>query len=73
MAVQEHSAIIKEHSTGFLKDGRRFEIIDFKNLAVANDGSIHSGVVGVVIDDKYIETCISMLAENIDYGHYNRQ
>lgn len=69
--VQEHSAVIKEHDKGFLKDGRVFEIIDFKNLYIADDGSIHSGSVGVVIDGKYISTAISMLAENIDYKKFN--
>ena len=73
MAVQEHSGIIKEGSQGLLKDGRKFEVIKFKNLAVADDGSIYSGLVGVVIDDKYIETHISMLARNIDYEHYNKR
>lgn len=67
------SAILTEHSQGLLKDGRRFEIIDFKNLVVAEDGSIHSGLVGVVIDDRYFPTSLSMLAENIDYENYNRQ
>ena len=73
MAVQEHSGVIKVGSQGLLKDGRSFEVIDFKAFAVADDGSIHSGSVGVVIDGKYISTAISMLAENIDYGHYNRR
>ena len=72
MSVQTHSATIKEHSQGFLKDGRQFEIIDFKKLAIADDGTIHSGTVGVVIEGKYISTCISMLAENIDYEKYNK-
>ena len=73
MAVQEHSGVIKEGSQGLLKDGRSFEIVKFKALAVTDDGSIHSGSVGVVIDGKYISTAISMLAENIDYENYNRQ
>lgn len=67
------SAIIKEHSQGLLKDGRIFKIIDFKNLAIAEDGSIHSGTVGAVIDGKYATYPVSAIAENIDYEHYNRQ
>lgn len=67
------STIISENTKGLLKDGRRFEVIKFKKLAVADDGSIHSGLVGVVIDDKYIETCISMLAENIDYEYQHKR
>lgn len=66
------SVIIKEHSQGLLKDGRKFEIIDFKNLAVAEDGSIHSGLVGVVIDERYALYPISVIAENIDYENYNK-
>lgn len=71
MAVKKHLVVLKEGSQGLLKDGRKFEVIKFKRLAVADDGSIYSGLVGVVIDDKYIEIHISMLARNIDYEHYN--
>ena len=67
------TAIIKEHSKGLLKDGRQFEVIDFKNLAITEDGTIHSGSVGIVIEGKYISTAVSMLAENIDYENYNRR
>lgn len=58
---------IKEHSKGLLKDGKEFEIIDFKTFAFSDDGTIHSGVIGVVIDGKYGTYPVSVIAENIDY------
>ncbi|MDD6071433.1 MAG: hypothetical protein PUC12_11590 [Clostridiales bacterium] len=64
--------IIKEHSRGFLKDGRAFEIIDFKKFAFSDDGTIHSGVVGVLIDGIYGIYCVSDIAKNIDYEKYNQ-
>ena len=60
-------AILKEHSKGVLKDGREFEIIDFQKFAFSDDGSIHSGTIGVVIDGKYGSYPVSVIAENIDY------
>lgn len=60
-------ANIKEHSKGKLKDGREFEIIDFQKFAFSDDGTIHSGVIGVVIDGKYSTYSVSVIAENIDY------
>ena len=60
-------AVLKEHSKGLLKDGREFEIIDFQKFAFSDDGTIHSGTVGVVIDGKYGTYTVSSLAENIDY------
>ena len=63
--------IIKEHSKGFFKDGREFEIIDFKNFAFSDDETIHSGTVGVVIDDNYGTYCVSDIAKMIDYEKYN--
>ena len=62
------SAIIKVGTSGKLKDGRDFEIIDFRTFAVADDGSIHSGVAGVVVDRKY-GIYMSTLAKCIDYNH----
>lgn len=63
--------IIKEHSKGFFKDGRKFEIIDFKNFAFSDDGTIHSGTVGVAIDGVYDTYCVSDIAKMIDYEKYN--
>lgn len=60
-------AVLKEHSKGVLKDGREFEVIDFQQFAFSDDGTIHSGLVGVVIDGKYATYLVSSLAENIDY------
>lgn len=61
------SAIINVGTNGKLKDGKSFEIIDFKKFAVAEDGSIHSGVIGVVVDGEYGIYPMSIIAENIDY------
>lgn len=60
-------AILKEHSKGLLKDGREFEIIDFRLFAFSDDGTIHSGVVGAVIDGKYGTYPVSSIAKKIDY------
>ena len=60
-------AIIQEHSKGKLKDGREFEIIDFQKFAFSDDGTIHSGTLGVVIDGKHGTYPVSVIAENIDY------
>lgn len=62
------SAIVKKMSHGFLKDGRSFQIIDFESLVIAEDGTIHSGTVGVSIDGKYGKYPISTIAENINYA-----
>ena len=61
------NGIINVGASGKLKNGKSFEIIDFKKFAVAEDGSIHSGVAGVVVDEKYGVYPISVIAENIDY------
>lgn len=61
------SAIIKVGTSGKLKDGRDFKIIDFQRFAIADDGSIHSGVVGVVVNERYGIYAMSTIAENIDY------
>lgn len=63
-----NSCIIKENSKGYLKDGRVFEIIKFENVAIASDGSIHSGIVSLYIDDKETTTMLSWLGENLDYS-----
>lgn len=60
-------ANIKAHSKGKLKDGREFEIIDFQKFAFSDDGTIHSGVIGAVVDGKYGTYPASVIAENIDY------
>ena len=65
------TATIKKHSKGLLKDGRAFEIIDFNIFNIADDGTIRAGSIGVVIDEKYITTSLSMLAKNIDYENFN--
>ena len=61
------SVILKVNSKGYLKDGRKFEIINFEKVTVANDGSIHSGIVNLYINDKMTSTMLSWLGENIDY------
>lgn len=72
--------IFKEHSKGFFKDGREFEIIDFRNFAFSDIGEIHSGTMGVLITDKsvcpepvYGVYCVSDIAKMIDYEKYNRE
>lgn len=64
---------IQEHSKGLLKDGREFEIIDFQKFSFSDDGTIHSGIVGVVLDGKYDIYPVSVIAENIDYEKFNNQ
>ena len=64
-------AVLQESSKGFLKDGREFEIINFQQFAFSDDGTIHSGTVGVVIDGKYGSYPVSVIAENIDYEKIN--
>lgn len=63
------SATIKIGTSGKLKSGKDFEIINFKKFAVSDNGSIHSGVIGVVVDGKYGVYPISAIAENIDYNN----
>ena len=65
-------AIIQEHSKGKLRDGREFEIIDFQKFAFSDDGTIHSGTLGVVIDGKYDTYPVSVIAENIDYELFQK-
>lgn len=62
------SVVIEVNSKGYLKDGRSFEIINFEKIAIANDGSIHSGLVNLYIDGKMTTTMLSWLGENIDYS-----
>ena len=64
-------AVLQENSKGFLKDGREFEIINFQKFAFSDDGTIHSGTVGVVIDGKYGSYPVSVITENIDYEKLN--
>ena len=61
-------ANIKAHTKGTLKDGRPFEIIDFDTFAFSDDGTIHSGLIGVVIEGKYDKYPVSSIAKNIDYN-----
>lgn len=61
------SVIIDSNSKGYLKDGRTFEIFNFEKVAIANDGSIHSGLVNLYIDGELTQTMLSWLGENIDY------
>ena len=61
------SVILKQHTKGYLKDGRDFCIVDIDKVAVASDGSIHSGVVTLYIDGDKQTTMLSWLGENIDY------
>ena len=61
------SVIIDVNSKGYLKDGRMFKIINFENIAIANDGSIHSGLVNLYINGEMTTTMLSWLGENIDY------
>ena len=66
--------IFCEHSKGVLKDGRKFEIIDFRNFAFSDDGNIQDGLIGVLITDEtlgndgiYGVYCVSDFAKMIDY------
>lgn len=61
------SVVIEVNSKGYLKDGRTFEIINFEKIAVASDGSIHSGLVNLYINGEMTTTMLSWLGENIDY------
>lgn len=61
------SVIIEVNSKGYLKDGRTFEIINFEKVSVADDGSIHSGLVNLYINGEMTTTMLSWLGENIDY------
>ena len=63
-----NSVIINTNSKGYLKDGRKFEIFNFEKVAVASDGSIHSGIVNLYIDGELTSTMLSWLGENIDYN-----
>ena len=60
-------AIVRNFTHGLLNDGRRFQITGFKKLCICEDGSIHSGVVEVNINDKVEDYPISALAEKINY------
>ena len=62
------SVILNVNSKGYLKDGRTFEIFNFEKVAVANDGSIHSGLVNLYINGEMTSTMLSWLGENIDYN-----
>ena len=72
--------IFREHSKGFFKDGREFEIVDFRKFAFSDTGEIHSGLMGVLITDKsvcpdpiYGVYCVSDIAKMIDYEKFNRK
>lgn len=72
--------VFQEHSKGFFKDGREFEIVDFRNFAFSDTGEIHSGLMGVLITDKslcpepiYGVYCVSDIAKMIDYEKFNRK
>ena len=45
----------------------------FQNFAFSDDGTIHSGTVGVVIDGNYGTYCVSDIAKRIDYEKYNHK
>lgn len=60
-------ATIKPYTHGLLKDGRRFQIREFKKICICEDGSVHSGIVELEIDGKVDIYPISALAENINY------
>jgi len=62
------TVIINVNSKGYLKDGRTFEIFNFEKVAIASDGSIHSGIVNLYIDGELTSTMLSWLGENIDYS-----
>ena len=61
------SVIVEVNSKGYLKDGRSFKIINFKKITLANDGTVHSGLVDLYIDGEITCTMLSWLGENIDY------
>lgn len=60
--------IIDVNSKGYLKDGRMFEIFNFEKVAIASNGSIHSGIVNLYINGELTQTMLSWLGENIDYN-----
>lgn len=62
-----NSVILKQHTKGYLKDGRDFCIVSIDKVAVASDGSVHSGLVTLYIDGVEQTTMMSWLGENIDY------
>ena len=62
------TVIINVNSKGYLNDGRTFEIFNFEKVAIASDGSIHSGIVNLYIDGELTSTMLSWLGENIDYS-----
>ena len=53
------TVIINVNSKGYLKDGRTFEIFNFEKVAIASDGSIHSGIVNLYIDGELTSTMLS--------------
>jgi len=61
------TTIIKEGSVGLVKDGRRFEVIKFYGFQISEEGNILDGLVGVLLDDKFVQINLSSLAKNIDY------
>lgn len=63
---------IKEGSVGRIKDGRRFEIIKFYGFQISEEGNILDGLVGVLLDDKFVQINLSSLAKNIDYEERHR-
>lgn len=66
--------IFKPHVRGFFKDGKAFEIIDFRNLVLSETGEILDGKIGVLISEnnsfgnggRYSIYPISVLAEETD-------
>ena len=62
------SVIVEANSKGYLKDGRSFKIINFEKITLANDGTVHSGLVDLYIDEEITRTMLSWLGENIDYA-----
>ena len=71
------TGIFYENSKGILKDGRKFEIVDFKNFTFSDDGSIQDGLIGVIIIDETLNNdgiydvyCVSDFAKMVDFEKY---
>lgn len=61
------SAIVRRNTHGFLKDGRRFQILDINELCLSDDGKVHSGMLTVQIEGITERYPLSVIAESINY------
>ena len=67
------TGVVKEHLKGLFKDGRRFEITDFRDFKLSDDGTIQDGTVGVIINGLYGVYKVSEIAKLINYESYNNK